>query len=132
MSGRWRDRRHEARQSDGTVDVTASKAVARAGVWVQIPGLALTTQHGFSGKPRKVPTVALQTAAQHVTQAQPGPRCGFGAIVKSLPADDKDYLDQMIEEGRTRTFIAEVFRTDGYEVSDYNVNRHLNGKCSCR
>jgi hypothetical protein len=76
--------------------------------------------------------VALKTAAETVEALKPGPKCGFGTILKMLPADDRKYFDEMIAEGRTGSFIADVFRADGHDVSDDKVRRHMRGKCSCR
>ena len=76
--------------------------------------------------------MALSSAAEKVQELQPGPKCGFGAILKALGTDDLAYYRQMITEGKTRSYIAEVFRTDGHDVSVYTVSRHIKGQCSCR
>ena len=76
--------------------------------------------------------MALNLAAEKVAQSKPGPRCGFGAILKALGPEDLAYYQEMLAESRTRSYIAEVFRADGHDVSVYTVNRHFKGQCSCR
>lgn len=76
--------------------------------------------------------MALQAAAQKVDQKKPGPKCGFGAVLRSLTTDDYAYYEQMISEARPATFIAQVFRADGHDVSGDKVRRHFRGECSCR
>jgi hypothetical protein len=76
--------------------------------------------------------VALRTAAETIEQKKPGPRCGMGKILQYLNADDTAYFAAMVEEGRTNTYIAEVFREDGHQISHFTVRRHLTGQCSCR
>lgn len=76
--------------------------------------------------------MALSSAAQTVTQSKPGPRCGFGVILKNLSDEDRAYYEQMVAQGATRSHIASVFKADGYDISEFTVNRHENGKCACR
>jgi hypothetical protein len=75
--------------------------------------------------------VALSKAAEKVQELQPGPKCGFGAILKALGPDDLAYYRQMLAEGKTRSYIAEVFRADGHNVSGQKISRHLRGQCAC-
>lgn len=75
--------------------------------------------------------MGLKTAARAVEAQKPGPKCGFGSILRSLDPEDLAYYDQMIDEGREGAYIARVFRADGYEVSADKVRRHRKGDCAC-
>ena len=76
--------------------------------------------------------MALGIAAEKVNQSKPGPRCGFGAILKALGPDDSAFFELMVTQGKTGTYIAEVFRADGHDVSEFTVRRHMKRSCSCR
>lgn len=76
--------------------------------------------------------MALNAAAQKVTQTMRGPRCGFGVILKNLSEDDLAFYQHMVSTGETRSHITKVFKEDGHNISEYTVNRHENGKCACR
>lgn len=76
--------------------------------------------------------MALEVAAQKVAEKRPGPRCGFGRILKTLTPDDLAFYEQMVAEARTGSFITEVFKADGHDISSYTVRRHLSGECACR
>jgi hypothetical protein len=77
-------------------------------------------------------TVGLKIAAESVDKKKPGPRCGMGVILAALEIEDLEYFEDMKREGRTGTYIADVFREDGYDVSEFMVRRHNAGRCSCR
>ena len=76
--------------------------------------------------------MGLRTAAQTVEAKKPGPKCGFGAILRQLDPEDLAYYDQMVADGRDGSFIARVFKADGHDVSADKVRRHGRGDCSCR
>jgi hypothetical protein len=56
----------------------------------------------------------------------------MGVILAGLDIEDLEYFEDMKREGRTGTYIADVFREDGYDVSEFMVRRHNAGRCSCR
>lgn len=76
--------------------------------------------------------MALKTAASKIDAKKPGPKCGMGIILNSLEIEDLEFFESMKESGRTGTYIADVFRQDGYDVSEFMVRRHIAGRCSCR
>lgn len=75
--------------------------------------------------------MTLNRAAERVEALKPGPKCGFGKILRTLTADDLAYFDTMVSEGRPGSFIGSVFREDGHKVSDHTVRRHMNRQCGC-
>lgn len=75
--------------------------------------------------------MALNAAAQKIQQKKPGPSCGFGVILARITEEDYKFFEEMVDAGRTGTFIADVFQEDGHMVSEFTVRRHLNGKCKC-
>lgn len=76
--------------------------------------------------------MSLREAAQAVESRLPGPKCGFYLYRLSLSGDDLDFFDSMIENGKKASYIADVVASDGGELSDFTIRRHLNGRCSCR
>jgi len=76
--------------------------------------------------------VTLQGAARHVQGRKQGPSCGFGKILASLTPDDIEFFDNMTEDGKTYSYISEVFNRDGHDTNPYTVGRHMRGDCKCR
>lgn len=77
--------------------------------------------------------MSLSEAAQAVDSKQPGPKCGVHTLRESLSPADRLVLDGWLplESGKQSTWIATVLRADGHSTSEFVIQRHRRGKCSC-
>jgi hypothetical protein len=76
--------------------------------------------------------MALATAAMKVVERKKGPSCSFGKILSELTPEDLAFYESMVAEGKTWTYIADVFREDGIVVASNTMARHDRGDCKCR
>lgn len=79
------------------------------------------------------PKMALSDKAEAIDKAKPGPRCGIYQIRQTVSPSDNAWLDENLspDSGRTSTWISEVLKADGHDISEFTVQRHRRRKCSC-
>lgn len=76
--------------------------------------------------------------AERVHDIQPvtkGPECGVRIALAKLEQDDADALRQLIYKrlDLSGTYVAEILREEGIEVSHHTITRHRAGHCvKCR
>jgi hypothetical protein len=96
--------------------------------------LETSARHGTTHVPnRKLSLVSLSEAAIAVESNKPGPKCGVHVLRANLPADDRKLLDEWLplDSGKTSTWISEVLVIDKHQISEFTIQRHRRGKCSC-
>jgi len=75
--------------------------------------------------------VTLSKAALEV-DANKRPKCGVFTLRKILSTADLALFNEWLSDpNRTSTWISEVLRADGHNTSDFTIQRHRRGKCSC-
>lgn len=57
--------------------------------------------------------------------------CGIARIMDRLTPTDLEWLQEQLLSEHTASWIGDVLRADGHDVSDLTVRRHRTGKCSC-
>lgn len=91
--------------------------------------------HGTSPVPTdRNDEVTLRVAAESVEPtSKPGPKCGIHILRMKLDTDDNNWLDDVLPStsGKKSSWISDVLKSDGHDVSEFIIQRHRRGKCSC-
>ncbi len=62
---------------------------------------------------------------------KPGPKCGFGTLLGELDDVDRQALINAVKSTLPGEQIADVLRSEGYQISGFTIQRHRNRRCSC-
>lgn len=68
---------------------------------------------------------------QAANNRRTGPACAVATVLGSLEVDDAEDLRKALAGHYTGSAIGRALRDRGYAVSDYTINRHRRGDCTC-